>query len=135
MHAGVSDCDMITNFCSIVRSILEYACPVWHPGLNKSQSKKLERIQKILLKLLFPSVNYDTALQKAKLDRLDCRRENLTENTFQDIEQEGHVLHNFLPGERKSLKKLRHQYPYSIPVVKKTRFGRDIIPYCISKRY
>jgi hypothetical protein len=135
VHAGVRDSDMITIFCSIVRSVLEYACPVWHPGLTKSQSKKLERVQKRFLKLLFPSVDYETALQKANLDRLDCRRENLTKNTFQELKQEGHILHTLLPAERQSLKKLRHQYPYSIPVVKKTRFGRDIIPFCISKRY
>ena len=87
------------------------------------------------MKLLFPSVDYDTAMQKANLDRLDCRRENLTKNTFQDIKQEGHVLHKLLPDERKPIKKLRHQYPYPIPVVKKSRFGRDIIPYCIYKQY
>jgi hypothetical protein len=123
VHAGVNNCDMIAIFCSIVRSVLEYACPVWHPGLTKSQSKKLERVQKRFLKLLFPTVDYNIALQKAGLDRLDCRRENLTKITFQELKQEGHILHKLLPAERQPLKKLRHQYPYSIPVVKKTRFG------------
>jgi hypothetical protein len=52
VHAGVRDSDMITIFCSIVRSVLEYACPVWHPGPTKSQSKKLECVQKKFLKLL-----------------------------------------------------------------------------------
>lgn len=47
--------------------------------------------------------------------------------TSQELEQEGHILHKLLPAKRQSLKKLQHQYPYSIPVVKKTRFGHDII--------
>jgi hypothetical protein len=96
----VRDSDMITIFCSIVRSVLEYACPVRLPGLTKSQSKKHERVLKRFLKLLSPSVDYETALQKANLDRLDCRRENLTKNTFQELEQEGHILHTLLPAER-----------------------------------
>jgi len=27
--------DIVCVYCSIIRSILEYACPVWHPGLTK----------------------------------------------------------------------------------------------------
>jgi hypothetical protein len=107
-YAGVRDSDVTTIFCSIVRSVLVYTCPAWHPGLTKFQSKKLERDQKRFLKLLFPSVDYDTALQKANLDRLDCRRENLTKNALQELEQEGHILQKLLPVERQSLKKLRH---------------------------
>jgi hypothetical protein len=102
LHAGVRYSDMIPIFCSIVRSVLEYACPVWHPGLTKSQSKKFERVQKRFMKLLFPSVDYETALHKANLDRLDCRRENLTKNTFQELMQEGHILYTLLPAERQS---------------------------------
>jgi hypothetical protein len=114
VHAGVRDSDVITIFCSIVHSVLEYACPVWHPGLTKSQSKKLEHDQKRFLKLLCLSVDFDTALQKTNLGRLDCRCENLRKNTFQELEQEGHILHTLLPAQRQSLEKLRHQYPYSL---------------------
>ena len=34
-----------------IRSILEMAVPVWHPGLTKQQAKDIETIQKYLLKL------------------------------------------------------------------------------------
>jgi len=30
---------------------------------------------------------------------------------------------------------LRSSYPYTVPICKKSRYGRDIIPYCIGKKY
>jgi hypothetical protein len=46
VRAGVSANDIIAVYCSVNRSILEYACPVWHPGLTQAQSEDLERVQK-----------------------------------------------------------------------------------------
>jgi len=34
-HAGIYE----SNFIQIIGSVLEYACPVWHPGLTKTQMK------------------------------------------------------------------------------------------------
>ena len=31
-------------YCSVIRSVLEYACPVWHPGLTSKLSKDIERV-------------------------------------------------------------------------------------------
>jgi len=31
---------------SFVRLHLEYACPVWHPGISREESDKIESIQK-----------------------------------------------------------------------------------------
>jgi hypothetical protein len=52
VRAGVSANDIIAVYCSVNRSILEYACPVWHPGLTKAQSEDLERVQKRCLKII-----------------------------------------------------------------------------------
>ena len=35
VRAGVPTCDVVCVYASIIRSVLEYACPVWHPGLKK----------------------------------------------------------------------------------------------------
>ena len=35
-----------------IRSILEMAVPVWHPGLTKQQTKDIEAIQKISFKII-----------------------------------------------------------------------------------
>ena len=36
VRAGVSSEDIIVVICSVIRSVLEYAWPVWHPGLCKA---------------------------------------------------------------------------------------------------
>ena len=64
---------------------MEYACPVWHPGLTKSQSDDLERVQKRCLKLIYPATSYKEALSAAGLLMLVVRRENTTINLFNEI--------------------------------------------------
>jgi len=78
--AGVLINDIVRVYCSIIRSILEYACPVWHIGLTKKLSKDIERVQKRCLKLLHPSISYPEALIKSGLDRLDHRRDMITQS-------------------------------------------------------
>ena len=48
------DCkDTVTVYCSVMRSVLEYACVVWHPGLTASESAEIERVQKRVLRTIF----------------------------------------------------------------------------------
>ena len=70
---------------SIIRSVLEYACPVWHSGLTKTLSKDIERVQKRCLKLLFPALSYAESLNKTALERLDNRRDMVTQSMFREI--------------------------------------------------
>jgi hypothetical protein len=114
---------------------LEYACPVWHPGLTKKLSKEIECIQKRCLKMVFPTLSYSRALDEAKLDRLDVRREAITKDMFNRMKVSNHILHSLLPPQRQLEFDFRSQYVYSIPISKRTRYGRDIVPYCIAKKY
>jgi len=47
-YLGQSDiptCDILCVCCSVIRSILEYACAVWHPSLTKKLSQDIECAQ------------------------------------------------------------------------------------------
>ena len=79
--AGVSTRDIVYIYCSVIRSVLEYACPVWHPGF----SKDIERVQKRCLRIIFPQLSYSEALDKSGLYRLDTRREEITKQIFRQI--------------------------------------------------
>jgi len=48
VRAGLPTSDILCVYCSIIRSVLEYACPVWHPGLTKKLSKDIERVQNVV---------------------------------------------------------------------------------------
>ena len=130
MRAGVREGDIVMVYVSVIRSLLEYACPVWHPGLSKEQSNEIERVQKRCLKLIYPSLCYREALSNAGLERLSDRRETLTRNMFREIKDPNHVLHYLLPKRNvTSSMNMRHLYPYHIRITKATRYGRAFVPY------
>ena len=41
LRFGISKADVIAVYCSLIRSVLEYCCPVWHCGLTQSQSTEI----------------------------------------------------------------------------------------------
>ena len=136
VRSGVRESDAVTVYCSIIRSVLEYACAVWHPGLTKSQSLDIERVQKRCLKIIYPKLNYNEALRLSGLDRLSCRREVIVRNLFNQIKNSNHILNNLLPKRLKSNSDiLRFSYPYIIPVGKTSRYRHSFISYCLLHRY
>ena len=130
VRSGVPTCDILCVYCSVIRSVLEYACAVWHPRLTKKLSQDIERVQKRCLKLL----SYNQALNKFGLDRLDSRRDVITQKMFQEIKDQKHPL---LPPVKVSNSQmvLWPTYPYQLPLSKSSRYGRDFIPYCMSKKF
>ena len=65
-----------------VRSILEYAVPVWHSGLTNQQSKQIERVQKQALRIILDQsyISYDVACTILAIEPLYLRRTQLCIN-------------------------------------------------------
>ena len=131
VHAGIASKDVIIVYCSIIRSILDYCCQIWHPGLTKQQSKEIEAVQKRCLKIIYPAVSYATSLKIASLERLSDRRERLVKELFNEIKANG--LLSSLLEKRKSSKILRKNYNFKIPKISSYRTRRDFITYCLFK--
>jgi hypothetical protein len=77
IRAGVSANDIIAVYYLVIRSILEYARPVWYPGLTKAQPNDLERVKKRCLKIIWPNLSYADVLSVSGDEKLSTRRENL----------------------------------------------------------
>ncbi len=45
-RAGIGQHDLVTIYVSVIRPVLEYACPVWHTNLNKHLTESIETVQK-----------------------------------------------------------------------------------------
>jgi hypothetical protein len=73
VHSGIRPQDVVQVYNSVIRSILEYACPVWHTGLTERFSKETECIQNRCFKMVILALSYSRDLDAAKLDRLDVR--------------------------------------------------------------
>ena len=63
-RTGIPSKDIFQVFTSIIRPILEYACEVWHPGLTKAQTQKLEHIQTRAMRIIHPDASYEEALER-----------------------------------------------------------------------
>ena len=134
VRAGVASKDIVRVYCSLIRSVLEYCCQVWHPGLTVQQSRDIERIQKRCLKIIFPNVDYKNALILSGLDRLSVRREHLVKHLFNEIKGANHVL-NHLLQHRTTFVPTRNNYPFVLPNFKTNRSRRDFISHCLFKNY
>ena len=81
-EAGAELQILTASYCMRVRTILEYAVPVWGGLLNGQQALALEEVQRLacLVMLGGQASSYAQNLSKLELPRLSTRREELTRN-------------------------------------------------------
>ena len=60
-----------------IRSLLEYAAPVWHSGLTKTDVSEIERVQKCAVAIIFSNQPYKSVVKKNHLEPLEQRRDQL----------------------------------------------------------
>ena len=73
-RAGITQNDLVSVYVSVVRPVLEYACPAWHTNLPQYLSDNIEVIQKRALKCIFPGLGYAEILRRVNLDTFNVRR-------------------------------------------------------------
>ena len=76
-YVGTSRQDLLDVYKLYIRSILEYCGVVWHSSRTVNQSKDIENVQKLCLKIILGEdySGYQQALELTDLDRLDDRRQ------------------------------------------------------------
>ena len=72
-RVGLGTKDLVLVYCSIVRSIVEYASPVW-AAIPLYLDELIESVQRKALKIIFGRVDYTEALVLAGLESLSDRR-------------------------------------------------------------
>ena len=72
-RAGIGQCDLVRIYISVVRPVVEYACPAWHTNLPKYVSDNIELIQKQCMKTIFPGCSYDGSLEMINFPTLHDR--------------------------------------------------------------
>ena len=72
-RVGLGTNNLVLVYCSIVRSIVEYASPVW-AAIPLHLDKLIESVQRKALKIIFVRVDYTEALVLAGLESLSDRR-------------------------------------------------------------
>ena len=128
-RAGLSGGDLLMFYGSVIRPVIEYACPVWHSSLTVADSAKIESIQRRAMRIIDPSLCYDAACNKHHLDKTSVRRENLSMRFFSAIKSASHKLNYLLPKPKITRYSLRNSSKLPLPKTKTNRFKNSLIPY------
>jgi len=120
-------------YMSMVRPILEYATPVWHPGITKEGDESIERIQKRAVRIILPDKSYDEGCRILKLDSLANRRYYLCEKLFIQVKSPEHKLHRLLPPKRNITYDLRKKKQYNPPKPSTNRKDNAYINWALLK--
>jgi len=81
-RAEIPTRDLLHFYTTVVRPVLEYACPVWHSGLTVAQSDLLESMQKRAIRIVYSDADYQTSLIVAAINTLRKKREALMAKLF-----------------------------------------------------
>ena len=93
---------LLRVYFTLIRSLLEYCCPVWHSSLPVKLSNKIERVQKRSMRIIYPELSYDAALDQAKCSTLRARRDSMCTRTFGKIRQPNSCLNHLIPPSRET---------------------------------
>ncbi len=87
-----------------MRSVVEYGAKLLHGNLTNEQHGAIERIQKRALRIIYPGLEYDEALDESKLKSLKQRRNDLCVDLIERMMQPSHILHGLLPEQNPNTK-------------------------------
>ena len=127
-RAGIGQHDLVTIHVSVIRPVLEYACPVWHTNLNRHLTESIETVQKRALNCIYPGYEYADILCLTNLQCLKERRDRLCKRYFQKIMETPHRLNYLLPRQRSNTYGVRTFNKYQLPEIRTNRYGHSLMP-------
>jgi len=135
-RAGVSVKDLVYYYQTVVRPLLEYACPAWHSGLTKEQTKTIDDVQCRVFTFMLSSEMFHMMKPVAHSTSLCCqnKRDEQCKTLFKQITNQWHILHRLLPAKRGAqlIGRLRSAKLYPTCHARTARFLKSFIPYSLA---
>ena len=120
--------ELMLFYITCIRSILEYTCPVFHRALPGYLSEDLERLQKRALRIIYPGMSYNQALEFSGLPTLFKRREEISSKLFNEVVGDsGHTLHKLLLPKNPPNYFPRKNRDFALPLCKTDRCTKSFI--------
>lgn len=128
-RSGLGTTELIQFYCTCIRPIAEYACPVFHDSIPAYLVDVLEGVQKRAMRIIFPFRSYNEALHESGLTSLFDRRQDIVDKLFKGIvDDKENKLHCLLPACNPRHRNLRHQRKFR-PTFKTNRFRDSFITF------
>jgi hypothetical protein len=132
---GATVKDMLHFYETVIRSLLEYACPAWHSSLTVDQSSRIEAIQRRSFKVIYgSSSHYENICHDHSHASLSSRREFLCERFFYSIKKKDSCLNYLLPDIRNSatVQGLRNPQYLVADRPRTSRYQKSFIIYALN---
>ena len=122
--------DLIKIYIIYVRSLLEISCVVWASSLTEQQITKLERIQKVALRIILGDSyqSYENALAITKLQTLHERRKDLCLK-FAKKCLKNNRANDIFPLNTVTDTATRHREKYFVQMARTDRLAKSAVPY------
>ena len=122
--------DLVLIYITYIRSLLEQSCVVWHSSLTEGDSDKLERVQKVSLRIILKDSYqcYENALSIANLETLKARRSKLCLK-FAKASQKNPFMSSMFPENDENSCNTRHHETYKVQFARTFRLYQSAIPY------
>ena len=134
-RAGATIQDLMCFYMTVIRPVMEYACPVWHTSLTMAQSNALESQQRRALKIICGARDYMTIAIDAGVCSLSVRRADLTHKFYlRNILNSESCLNYLLPAERDTniVRRLRQANKMEPIAARTERYRKSLIPFCLA---
>ena len=133
-RAKAARTDLGLFYSSCIRSIMDYAVPVFHYSLPKYLMHELERIQKRAMAIICPGHSYHEALNILNFKELATHHDEICETLFDTIVNDNnHRLYKLLPAPHETTYSLRRARPFYLPRLKTDRFKNSFIMFSCLK--
>ena len=131
-YVGVSLEDLIDVYILYIRSITEYCSVVYHSSITQEESNKIERIQKICLKVILGDmyISYESALEMCGLNTLRERRETRCLDFALKCVKHSKNKRLFPLNDRKFGQNQNTKEVFEITWARTETFRMSTIPYC-----
>ena len=130
---GVKVWDLRNVYCSFIRPVLEYACPVWHFSLPVFLCDQIEQIQRRALKIIYPDLSYKDGLNELNLPTLVDRRVSLCKRFYENNFGTSSKTSDLLPRKKSYSYNLRNARNIPLFKTRTSRFYDSFLPTCVRK--
>ena len=131
-YVGTKIEDLVEIYILYIRSITEYCSVAYHSSLTVAQSDKLERIQKVCLRVILGDmyISYEAALEMCGLKSLSLRREKRCLNF--SLKCVKHPVNNRLfPLNTRTFGQSQNtREVFEVNWARTTTYKKSAIPYC-----
>ena len=122
-RAGVDEKHLNDFYDASFRSVVEYACEIIHSNPPICLFGEVKRIQRRAMRIIFPGLKYQEALEQGHLQSLYDRREYLCTKLFRQIEQDScHKNYSTIPNLNTAVDSLRTVRKCVLPLIKTDNF-------------